>query len=211
MVDRVESAPGPASVSLVNNPRIRSLAVQIVLVLAIVYVGWSFVENARANLAARGIATGFGFFDQTAGFGITQTLIPYSETSTYGRAFLVGLLNTLLVAGDRRRARDAARLCHRHRAAVVELPALQARRRLCRADAQSAALVPDLLLVHRRARRVARSAPERLAVQCFFPEQPRRDHAGADLRRRRRHGRHRVHRRRSCSPSRSGSGRTGAR
>jgi len=99
MVDRVEGAPRPASVSLVNNPRIRSLAVQIVLVLAIAYVGWSFVENARANLSARGIATGFGFFDQTAGFGITQTLIPYSETSTYGRAFLVGLLNTLLVAG----------------------------------------------------------------------------------------------------------------
>lgn len=98
MADRVEGAPRPASVSLVNNPRIRSLAVQIILVLAIVYVGWSFVENARANLAARGIATGFGFFNQTAGFGIVQTLIPYSETSTYGRAFLVGLLNTLLVA-----------------------------------------------------------------------------------------------------------------
>ena len=100
MADRVEGAPRPASVSLVNNPRIRSLAVQLLLVLAIVYVGWSFVENARANLAARGIATGFAFFNQTAGFGIVQTLIPYSETSTYGRAFLVGLLNTLLVAGN---------------------------------------------------------------------------------------------------------------
>ncbi|MGD9894523.1 MAG: amino acid ABC transporter permease, partial [Dehalococcoidia bacterium] len=45
------------------------------------------------------IAGGFGFLDVTAGFGIISTLIPYSETSSYGRALVVGLLNTLLVAG----------------------------------------------------------------------------------------------------------------
>ncbi len=44
------------------------------------------------------ITSGFGFLDNTAGFGINQTLIPYSESDTYGRVFLVGLLNTLLVA-----------------------------------------------------------------------------------------------------------------
>src|SRR5690606_4840051 len=43
-------------------------------------------------------ASGFGFLDTTAGFGIIQTLIPYEEASSYGRAFIVGLLNTLLVA-----------------------------------------------------------------------------------------------------------------
>ena len=46
----------------------------------------------------RGITTGFGFLDNAAGFGILQSLIPYDETYTYGRTFVVGLLNTLLVA-----------------------------------------------------------------------------------------------------------------
>jgi len=54
--------------------------------------------NLFDNLARRGIASGFGFLDSTAGFGITMSLIPYSEASTYGRAFVVGLLNTLLVS-----------------------------------------------------------------------------------------------------------------
>ncbi len=56
--------------------------------------------NAARNLAAAHIASGFGFWNNTAGFDISQTLIAYSSsTSTFGRAFWVGLLNTLLVAG----------------------------------------------------------------------------------------------------------------
>src|SRR5262249_49830139 len=54
--------------------------------------------NARINLAAQNISSGFGFLDQTAGFGINQSLIAYSETDNYRRVFLVGLLNTLLVS-----------------------------------------------------------------------------------------------------------------
>ena len=50
------------------------------------------------NLAKANIASGFGFWNNTAGFDISQTLIEYSTVSTYGRAFWVGLLNTLLVA-----------------------------------------------------------------------------------------------------------------
>jgi general L-amino acid transport system permease protein len=56
------------------------------------------VHNTLANLQTRGIATGFGFLSMEAGFGIIQTLVDYSETSTFGRTFLVGLLNTLLVS-----------------------------------------------------------------------------------------------------------------
>jgi general L-amino acid transport system permease protein len=77
---------------------VRSIVLQVVALALVVFLGWMFFDNVRDNLAAQRIATGFGFFDKTAGFGINQTLIPYSETSTYGRAFLVGLLNTLLVA-----------------------------------------------------------------------------------------------------------------
>src|SRR5690606_28230686 len=62
------------------------------------WFGWSFYENARQNLALQNTATGFGFLWETAGFGLSQTLIAYAESSTYGRAFLVGLLNTLLVS-----------------------------------------------------------------------------------------------------------------
>jgi general L-amino acid transport system permease protein len=99
MAGEAEINTRPPAVSPINNPRVRSLAIQAALLLLVVGLGWWFLQNARANLAARGIATGFEFFDQTAGFGITQSLIAYSETSTYGRAFLVGLLNTLLVSG----------------------------------------------------------------------------------------------------------------
>ncbi|NNM75249.1 amino acid ABC transporter permease [Enterovirga sp. DB1703] len=55
-------------------------------------------SNAIENLRAAKIASGFGFLNSTSGFDVSQTLIPYSATSTYGAAFIVGLLNTLLVA-----------------------------------------------------------------------------------------------------------------
>ncbi|MBN9040129.1 MAG: amino acid ABC transporter permease [Rhizobiales bacterium 62-47] len=73
-------------------------AFQILFVAALAWVGYEIFANARANLQAQRIASGFGFLSQTAGFGVSQSLIPYSETDTYSRVFLVGLLNTLLVA-----------------------------------------------------------------------------------------------------------------
>lgn len=98
MADIVQPVPARTGTSFANDPVVRSIALQVVALVVVVLLGWIFVENARENLAAQRIATGFGFFDRAAGFGINQTLIPYSETSTYGRAFLVGLLNTVLVA-----------------------------------------------------------------------------------------------------------------
>jgi general L-amino acid transport system permease protein len=78
------------------NPRIRSAAYQVLLIAAVLWLGLEIVLNARANLGNR--VSGFGFLWNSAGFGINQTLIPYDESSTYARVFLVGLLNTLLVA-----------------------------------------------------------------------------------------------------------------
>jgi general L-amino acid transport system permease protein len=63
-----------------------------------VFVAW-IVTNTIDNLRHAHIASGFGFLKNRAGFDISQTLIPYSIESTYNRAFLVGVLNTLLVAG----------------------------------------------------------------------------------------------------------------
>src|SRR5437762_4106522 len=84
---------------LIYNPKVRSIAYQAVLCAVIVFLVWSAIYNAAENLARAKIASGFGFWEKTAGFDISQSLIEYSVTSTYGRAFWVGLINTLLVAG----------------------------------------------------------------------------------------------------------------
>jgi general L-amino acid transport system permease protein len=89
----------PPPVAVVYNPKVRSALYQLALVLALAWLGYQFALNASANLGARNIASGLGFFHNTAGFGINLTLIPYEETDSYGRAFVVGLLNTLLVSG----------------------------------------------------------------------------------------------------------------
>jgi general L-amino acid transport system permease protein len=76
----------------------RALFFQALLVTAVALFLLYIIGNTQDNLAARGITTGFGFLERTAGFGIGQSLIEYSSQSTYGRTFVVGLLNTLLVS-----------------------------------------------------------------------------------------------------------------
>jgi general L-amino acid transport system permease protein len=92
------SASEPPKVSLLYNPRVRTVAYQTLLCAVIAFLAWSAVTNAIDNLRRAHIASGFEFWDYTAGFDISQSLIAYSSQSTYGRAFWVGLLNTLLVA-----------------------------------------------------------------------------------------------------------------
>lgn len=98
MTDARWSGTAPARRWSWTDPALRSAVIQITLAIFLIWMAWSFFANAQANLARQGIASGFGFLDNSAGFGITQTLIPYSESMSYGRAFFVGLLNTLLVA-----------------------------------------------------------------------------------------------------------------
>jgi general L-amino acid transport system permease protein len=81
-----------------NNARNRAFVFQALLICAVAGFFFYLASNTLANLEQRGITTGFAFLDQKAGFGILQHLIPYSEASTYGRTFMVGLLNTLLVS-----------------------------------------------------------------------------------------------------------------
>jgi general L-amino acid transport system permease protein len=73
-------------------------ALQILFVGALVWVAYEIVANARSNLEAQRITSGFGFLNNTAGFDVSQSLIPYSGSDSYARVFLVGLLNTLLVS-----------------------------------------------------------------------------------------------------------------
>jgi general L-amino acid transport system permease protein len=97
-VNEVEHAERPPRVAFYNNPNVRGAFYQLILLAVVLWLGYQFVLNAKANLDALKITSGFGFLDQTAGFGINQSLIAYNEADSYGRVFVVGLLNTLLVA-----------------------------------------------------------------------------------------------------------------
>ncbi len=88
-----------SKVPLWRHPVFRATLFQIILVVALIAFGHYLLSNTLQNMQQRGITTGFDFLSNEAGFGILQSLIPYDETYTYGRTFVVGLLNTLLVAG----------------------------------------------------------------------------------------------------------------
>ncbi len=89
----------PGKASLFYDPKIRGYVYQIVLLAVVGFLIWSAASNAIENLRAQKIASGFGFWNNAAGFDVNQKLIPFSASgSTYGQAFFVGLLNTLLVA-----------------------------------------------------------------------------------------------------------------
>jgi general L-amino acid transport system permease protein len=88
----------PPRVAIYNRPKIRAVFYQLVVLAALLWLGFEIALNAKANLDAQKITSGFGFLDNTAGFGINQSLIAYNEADTYARVFFVGLLNTLLVA-----------------------------------------------------------------------------------------------------------------
>ena len=82
-----------------TDPVFRSIVWQIVIVGIVAVIAWYFIHNTNQNLAARHIATGFGFLDRVAGIPIGEHLLPYDPAvNTYGRALLIGVLNTLQVA-----------------------------------------------------------------------------------------------------------------
>lgn len=76
----------------------RRVTLQIALLLLVAGLFGAAFVNAQANLEARHIPTSFAFLWQTAGFGLNQSLIPYSPLDSYGRALLSGALNTLIVS-----------------------------------------------------------------------------------------------------------------
>ncbi len=83
---------------LLYDTRYRSLTIQaIALIGFMAFAAW-LVNNTVQNLSALGKDFNFGFLWSRAGYDINQTLIPYSNDSTHGRAAVVGILNTFLVA-----------------------------------------------------------------------------------------------------------------
>ena len=84
--------------SLLNDAGTRALIFQIVLLAVVVFVGYYLFSNLQANLADQGISTGFAFLNQPAGFPVLIHLIEYTEADTYGRAFFVALINTVVIS-----------------------------------------------------------------------------------------------------------------
>ncbi len=93
----VESLQQPY-VSFWNDPKARSYVFQAIAILLLLGLAYDLYYNASSNLAKLGKTFGYEFWDRSAGFDISQSLIEYSSSSSYGRAIYAGFLNTLLVA-----------------------------------------------------------------------------------------------------------------
>ncbi|MBJ2244458.1 MULTISPECIES: amino acid ABC transporter permease [Pseudomonas] len=81
-----------------SDPKVRAWLFQIITIVAVVSLGWYLFHNTQTNMQHRGITSGFDFLERSAGFGIAQHLIDYTESDSYARVFVIGLLNTLLVS-----------------------------------------------------------------------------------------------------------------
>ncbi len=93
-----KSRKGGASGAFYNNPQVRAIFYQILLVLGLLYFFGNIIGNTLGNMEAIGIKTGFSFLSSAAGYDVLMSLIPFESTDTYGRIFVVGFLNTLLVS-----------------------------------------------------------------------------------------------------------------
>ncbi|MDQ2137914.1 amino acid ABC transporter permease [Alcaligenaceae bacterium A4P071] len=81
-----------------NDPGVRAIAYQVIVLLLVAFAAWFLISNTLSNLAVRNITTGFDFLGREAGFAIGESAISYGPADSYGRAVFVGILNTLRVA-----------------------------------------------------------------------------------------------------------------
>ena len=80
------------------NAKVRKIIPQLITILVVASVFGFFTINAQTNMENRGIEFGYGFLSQESSFDVQFSLIEYDGSHSYARAYLVGLLNTLLVA-----------------------------------------------------------------------------------------------------------------
>lgn len=88
----------PAELRLLLQNRGYSFLLQFLFMALVVWAIYALMITTQANLQARGVASGFEFLDQRAGFSISVSLIDYTPDDSYGRAFLVGTINTIYTA-----------------------------------------------------------------------------------------------------------------
>jgi general L-amino acid transport system permease protein len=90
---------GGGRASLLYDPKVRGIFFQILVVVALTAFVYWIIGNTVENLKRANIASGFAFLNGRAGFDVSDTLIAFDSDSTYKRALLVGLINTVVVAG----------------------------------------------------------------------------------------------------------------
>jgi general L-amino acid transport system permease protein len=87
-----------AAVPFFNDPDKRAIIYQIAVACGVALLGYYLLSNTLANLERQNIATGLGFLGNESAFEIGESLISYSAADSYGKAMVVGALNTLLVS-----------------------------------------------------------------------------------------------------------------
>lgn len=92
-----DSGRAPSRLSL-NDPTVRAVFFQVLVIGGVLALAMFLVSNTLENLQRRAIATGFDFLEREASFGIGEHIIDYSPKDSYGKAFVVGVLNTLKVS-----------------------------------------------------------------------------------------------------------------
>lgn len=96
--NKAGTAPKNSGASILYDESFRAIVFQILMIAGVALFVWFLVSNTLTNLETRNIKTGFSFVEQEAGFDINQNVIAYTPADTYGRALVVGLINTLIVA-----------------------------------------------------------------------------------------------------------------
>jgi general L-amino acid transport system permease protein len=96
--ERPNDARQETSVAWWNDRRVRAVLYQIIVLGGVLLIAAYLISNTLNNLESRNIATGFGFLGREAGFGVSESIIPYSPANTYFYVLIVGLLNTLKVS-----------------------------------------------------------------------------------------------------------------
>ncbi|MCA1366043.1 amino acid ABC transporter permease [Bradyrhizobium sp. BRP14] len=87
-----------SSGSIINDPQVRGIFYQAITIIILAVLIYWIVDNTVENLRRANIASGYGFLNSRAGFDLGQSLIAFTSDSSYGRALVVGFVNTLLVA-----------------------------------------------------------------------------------------------------------------
>ncbi len=99
MADPRAGQSAPSSSLSLNDPKVRGIIFQMLIVGLVIWGFYSIIHNTATNLRNQGLPFGFDVLSEPAGFSINQTLIDYDTTDSFGRVYFVGLLNTLLLAG----------------------------------------------------------------------------------------------------------------
>ncbi len=83
---------------MIYDKSLRAKAIQVLVVIISIYAGYYLLSNVVDNLRQMELPFGFGFVKSTAGFDVSWSLIPYDPSMSYGRVYLVGIVNTLLLS-----------------------------------------------------------------------------------------------------------------